>query len=630
LDHRAIVDTVCKSAVKNLAGEIGILLGQDLECSDIKVRLTTKDAFFQEVIREKSVLSRMTVSGDQQGECFLLNPIAAAVYLGGTLIMLPKDMIEEHQQSGKLEGELEDAFGEVANIIAGVYTQAFVDKYPNTIRFIKNTIETLVPTKVDPASEEPFPPGNYHVTSCLLKTEEQDLGIFEFVIPAAIFGLEQPPAESAAPEVAAAENVAPEAEKPEAPAVDTGWAAVAEQAAPPAAESPQETTTADSASEQSQPPAEPQPARPEPPPAKPQMPAFADAKKLTDTIFKATIAQLSEEIGALLGQDLKFDDIQLVMTSKADFFAQHCLEKSVLTQLKVSGDREGQGFLVLKIPDAVILGGTLIMLPEDQIEEQAQKNQFEGEVADAFGEVANILAGGLTQVFVERYPKPLRFIKTQVETLIPTKLDLSSDQPFPEGNYYLASFTLHMEQHEPHHLQLLFPAQIFDLDPNQTVASPGAVAPQADAASETEQPDLKTLAPPDTVAEPVAAATDQPVVLIISEQPQTAEPFVQILASTEHSCKVLSYQDDIRQIFQQYQVLGVFLVMSQVGEKGFAAAIKLQSTGRPLPPMIFAGPEWTRSAVLRAVKYGARDIIIMPASNDEIQEKVVQHIRKAS
>ena len=70
--------------------------------------------------------------------------------------------------------------------------------------------------------------------------------------------------------------------------------------------------------------------------------------------------------------------------------------------------------------------------------------------------------------------------------------------------------------------------------------------------------------------------------------------------------------------------------MAQVGEKGFAAAIKLQSAGRLLPPLIFAGPEWTRSAVLRAVKYGAKDILVTPASGDEIQQKASLHLKKAS
>ena len=646
MDHRAIIDVVCKSAVTKLASEIGVLLGQELHCGDVQLRLTSKEAFFTETIREKSALSRMKVSGDQQGESYLLTRIAAAVYLGGTLIMLPADMIEEHSQNGKLEGELEDAFGEVANIIAGVFTQAFVDKYPKTIRFIKTTVEELVPTKIDPANDQPFPPGNYYIASCNLKTDEMDLGPVEFIIPAEIFGLEAAPVAAPSPPKEPSESVAAKPAAQKAPASQpaasgwdtvatqaaspppaTGWDAVANQASSPPPATGWDTVATQAESASAKPPASP-PAEQVSSSPESSRPAFADAKKLIDVVFNATIRQLSEEISALIGQDLKCDDIQLLMTSKADFFAHHCKEKTVLAQLKVSGDREGVGFLAVQAPDATILGGTLIMLPEEQIEEQVGKNQFEGEVTDAFGEVANILAGGLTQVFLEHYPKQLRFVKTGMETLEPTKLDLSSDQPFPEGSYYLVSFAIHMDNHDLNRLQFIFPGGLFDLDETQPAAGAAEVAEQSKVVS---LPVQEAITPAASKFETEAATSaGSPVVLIISEQPTAAEPFVQILSSAEHSCKVLSYQDDVRQAFQQHQILGVFLVMAQVGEKGFATAIKLQSTGRPLPPLIFAGPDWTRSAVLRAIKYGAKDIIIIPASNDEIQEKVSQYIRKAS
>ncbi len=132
--------------------------------------------------------------------------------------------------------------------------------------------------------------------------------------------------------------------------------------------------------------------------------------------------------------------------------------------MKVTGDKEGLGFMLVQVPDAVVMGGTLIMLPEDQIEELKNSGSYEGEVADAFGEIANILAGSLTQVFLDRYPKQLRFIKTDIETVVPTKIDPTSDEPFAEGSYYLVSFAIQMEGYELNRIQLIFPAEIFDLD----------------------------------------------------------------------------------------------------------------------------------------------------------------------
>ena len=648
MDQRAIIDVVCKSGVESLAGEIGALLGQELICSDIQLDLTSKENLFSNLERHKTALTRMVTDGDFQGDCFLLTRMSAAAILGGTLIMLPEDVIEESAQSEQLDGELDDAFGEVANIIAGVFTQAFVDKYKKNLRFIKKTVEELIPTKIDAASDEPFPPGNYYVASCNMKVGDKDLGPLEFVVPAFIFELEEAPADPATEETtpATAEESAP---------------APAEEASQPAEETP----------------VAPEP-QPEPEPPAPAKPPFADAKKLTDVVFNATIAQVGEEIGALLGQPLQCDDIQLVMTTKAEFFSDHCIDKSVMSHMKVTGDREGLGFMVVQIPDAVVLGGTLIMLPEDQIEEQKSGGKLDGEIEDAYGEIANILSGSLTQTFLDRYPQQIRFIKTESEMVVPTKVDIASEQPFPDEKYYLASFAIHLEGHELHRILLIFPAEVFDLDdaPAETAqaaanssaetAATGAVAsdgqnepapgewggaplPTDDNTSAAETTAAATSgqetgqAPGSTSTARTATQDSEhsatpaghepngpPIVLVISDQSTEAEPFVEILSSANYESRVLTFQDEIRGLFQQHKILGILLVMAQVGEKGFASAIKLQSAGRPLPPIIFAGPEWTRSAVLRAVKYGAKDILVTPASNDEIQDKVSRHFQKAS
>jgi len=631
LDQRAIIDVVCKAGIENLAGEIGALLGQELVCSDIQLNLTTKEDLFSDLERKKTALTRMVVDGDQQGDCFLLTRMSTAAILGGTLIMLPDDVIEEAAQSETLDGELDDAYGEVANIIAGVFTQAFVDKYKKNLRFIKKTVEDLIPTKIDSSSDEPFPPGNYYVAGCTINIGDTALGPLEFVVPAAIFELEETPAD---------------------PVPETPTEATAESAPEKSEEQ----------SEASKEPAEPA-QKEQPIPA--SKPPFADAKKLADAVFNATISQIGEEIGALLGQPLVCDDIQLVMTTKSEFFSDHCIDKSILTHMKVTGDRESLGFMAVQIPDAIILGGTLIMLPEDQIEEFKGSGTFDGEVEDAYGEIANILSGGLTQTFLDRYPRQLRFIKTDAETVVPTKVDIDSDQPFPDEKYYLASFAIHLEGYELHRILLIFPAEVFDLEdtptsaaePGTTTAGEGTTAAAVDSSAGNKDQDgpapgewggpplpsdqTAAQAPQGATApsanggttEATSSSSEQsgtPIVLVIGDQKSDADPFVDILSSAAYESRILTFQDEVKEVFQQHKVVGIILVMSQVGDKGFASAIKLQSAGRPLPPIIFAGPEWTRSAVLRAVKYGAKDILVTPASGDEIQDKVSRHFQKAS
>ena len=375
-----------------------------------------------------------------------------------------------------------------------------------------------------------------------------------------------------------------------------------------------------------------------------------DQRAIIDVVYKSAIENLASEMSALLGQTLTCDDIQLLMTSKADLFSNHCIEESILTHFQVSGDHESLGFMLIQLPDAVTLGGTLIMLPEDQIAEQKKTGQFDGDIAEAYGEIANIISGSLTQVFQDRYPKQLRFIKTKTETVVSTKIDPASDQPFPEGNYYLASFAINLEGHELHRILLIFPGEIFDLENEQTATDAAQSQTTTAATGETSKPEPEewggqptteattantveageTKGAAATATQPGVEPAGPPIILMISDQKADADPFVEILSSAGHDCQVLTFQDEVKGLFQQHQILGIFLIMAQVGEKGFAAAIKLQAAGRPLPPIIFAGSKWTRSAVLRAVKYGAKDILILPASGEDIQDKVTRHIKKAS
>jgi len=67
---------------------------------------------------------------------------------------------------------------------------------------------------------------------------------------------------------------------------------------------------------------------------------------------------------------------------------------------------------------------------------------------------------------------------------------------------------------------------------------------------------------------------------------------------------------------------GVVLVMREVGERGLASLIKIRSAIEPQTPLVVAGPQWTRRTVLQAVKYGAQDILVLPAEAEEVFAKV--------
>ena len=72
--------------------------------------------------------------------------------------------------------------------------------------------------------------------------------------------------------------------------------------------------------------------------------------------------------------------------------------------------------------------------------------------------------------------------------------------------------------------------------------------------------------------------------------------------------------------------MAVYLVMREVNEQAFGVAIKVSSSCSV--PLIAAGPAWTKSKVFKAVKYGVRDILLTPASREDIEENVAKNLVK--
>lgn len=392
---------------------------------------------------------------------------------------------------------------------------------------------------------------------------------------------------------------------------------------------------------------------------------------LVNSILETVGGKLKVEVSSLLGCDVVLAPPTVAVLSKEDFFASS-LKKLAMARMAAEGERSGEGYIFAQVKDAVLMGGTLIMLPPSELEQRVASDDFSGEEADAFGEIANIIAGVLTTAFDEYFPDKLRFVKKGLETVVPTKVLAESPNPFPDGSYCHAVYGMTMDGQTLNPLQLLFPAELLGLAPEKTAPPPEAAAPppqpkaqtlsgganQAAGLSEffsessasdssvppTVQGDGTAATSPLPVSESLsdeAASSSRPSVKPIQEAPHPAgEPTVLVLAEDPGECgsfttalqekgykvRSLALKDDIRRLLTDEEIRGVFLVLREVTEQGFAAAIRVKSAGSRSVPLIAAGPQWTRKTVLQAVKYGVCDIVITPATPQEIREKIERHL----
>lgn len=330
------------------------------------------------------------------------------------------------------------------------------------------------------------------------------------------------------------------------------------------------------------------------------------------------IEKLSEEVSGLLGQDFTVDDVQHGLRSRDEVYAP-LSGKQVLSALTVSGDAEGVAYVVVGLKDAITLGGTLILLPPDEMAARRKKQLFDGEVSDAYGEIANIMAGVYTAVFIEHADPKLHFKKTDLLDFNPGP----NDSTIPPGTYYASSCQTKMDGAPLGTLSILIPPQLLKLP------IPGATT------EEKEAPEASKEAKEAAAASRESQEASGPITLdsegllmIVSETQQSAEAFARNF-SDQCQCNLacLHFQEDFQGAIRGRNVLGVFLAMREVGERGLASIIKIQSAVGEKTPLIAAGPEWTRKTVLQAIKYGARDILVTPASKGEILGKIRRHMQ---
>ncbi|MFO7831630.1 MAG: hypothetical protein R6V18_06550, partial [Desulfuromonadaceae bacterium] len=562
---------------------------------------------------------------DQEGKGFLITDQKDSITLGGTLIMLPPDQIEENCKQRAFEGEAADAFGEVANIIAGVYTSIFLEMYPENLHFKRTDVDEFLPTRLDPAADLPFPPGEYFYSSCSITLEEQNMGMLEAIIPAEILGL-------ASEAQATEEQTAEPQDTPDedsAPADDEADTPESEQSSE--ADSTEPSEDEEEASDD------------------PEGEVEAEEKyvdlAVADRVLKASLEQCAEEIGGLIDIEVELSSLKTTYISKAEYFSKPG-PKSTVTEMVVNGDQDGVSYFIVDLKDSIYFGGTLVMLPEDELASRMRSGELDGEIEDAYGEVANIISGGIVQNFDEMFPRKFHVKKGDVEAFTPTKVMVEDPKPFPDGEYYCVSASMDSDSHDLGNLTYLVPVELLHIPPrpvqnawgDSAAAEDEAAPPGKEDKAQTKQKeapeqssaaaDQKTEAgtPESSVEEDAQKEPKEAVVAVVYKESASADPYTEVLSECGHTPSPLAANQSFNSL-RKNKVCGSLLIVDKVDDDAFALMIKIRSETPADQPLIVAGPDWTRSSVLKAVKYGVTDIIPTPATAAEIKEKVEHNLK---
>ncbi len=585
--HKKKVNNLLVECQKKVETEVSALLGVDITLGAPENKLLGKEEFFAEHVAGRQVLADMEVTGEVQGKSYLAVSMKDAIHLGGILIMLPPAELENVIKEEDFGEDARDAYGEIANIISGVYTAVFEEQYSQKLRFIRKELREVIPGKVDTASDEPLPDKNYYTSSMAMAVSGKALGNMHMLFPAEMLRLDAP-----------LENTAQETSSP----ADQDESPAKKQTSPEIKQSV-ETVAAGGSGKV--------------PSANIAPPDIKKHQKRVDKILSACKDKMADEVSALLGTDVQLTHLENILVSKEEFFFDEVSGKQIIADMDVVGELEGTSYLSVGLRDAIRIGGALIMLPAAELDSVVAEEEFGEDSQDAYGEIANIVAGVYTSVFEEQYTKRIRFVKTNLQQVAPMKVDIAADKPIPDQDYYLSRMDLTLGDAVLGKVHLLFPAELLQLSGLRSGNVAGEDNEETAAVGQVGADEQKTGSPSSWKDE----RNDQKSldILVIGDDEPEVGKIAAVLGNAGYGVKTLSFKDNLHNYIPG-NLKAIYLVMRDVNEQAFGVAIKVSSSCSI--PLIAAGPDWTRTKVIKAVKYGIRDILLTPASEEDITENV--------
>ena len=246
----------------------------------------------------------------------------------------------------------------------------------------------------------------------------------------------------------------------------------------------------------------------------------------------------------------------------------------------------------------------------------AAAEDFSEDTQDAFGEIANIIAGVYTAGFEELDNKQIRLVKNGLQQVAPMKVAIAAAEPIADQDYYVSRMDLTMGSHGLGKIHLLFPVGLLQLGDLRAVndgASDTAAIAAAPVASRAQDP-----------GEPPAREASGPLdILIVGDDEMEVHKIAEVLHQSGYLVKTLSFKDNLHN-YLPGKLKAIYLVMREVNEQAFGVAIKVSSACAV--PLIAAGPGWTRMKVIKAVKYGVRDILLTPATEADIRDNITSNL----
>ena len=321
------------------------------------------------------------------------------------------------------------------------------------------------------------------------------------------------------------------------------------------------------------------------------------------SMLDAAMKQAGEESSMLLGQSLTVAASDVLNTDRKSYLGG---EDSAIYVVGVESREAypGRFYLLFALSDTIVMSSILLGIPPARIQEKRRLSIQEPDDADAFGEIANQIIGSFNSVFQPNLPEKVHLKLLPPQKYIPEVDPLTDELPLPEGAYLMYRAPLEITGQEMNRLDILIPhplANLFDPQPEEAQAE---VAVEAEAEEAVEE-------------SPLAQS-----ILVLGDD-QARHELVEGLAASGLHLIDAPLGADLPGLFAQGEVKIAFISLKHTTDRDLAICKRVMPmVDRCGGAVVLCAPEWTRSSVLKALKAGAKGVIMPPFDPQELNSQV--------
>lgn len=341
----------------------------------------------------------------------------------------------------------------------------------------------------------------------------------------------------------------------------------------------------------------------------------AESRQLEKFLY-TWISRVSQELGNTFGVQVELTGKPREKVDEIQIRSQSIGEKLLFTSYRIDGPVNGEIIVSSLVDDAMRIGSILGEIPDAGAHSDSAEGLFNSDRQDGFFELNSVILARWVEMLTDLVSDTF-VINRNSSSLIEYDVEPpASNRILDQQHYLMVTLQIKNDGNPMGHVNYLYPA--YFVEQLELIAQKFQFATGNDRLA--EMADFSVTDKQGVETKRHEKSSDDIEILLIN-----ASEYI-----TRYLCSVLQEEGFIyEQILSTSQRLqdmltrnfqSVFLVVSTPDEMALSNIIKISSLCSS--PLVVAAPQWTQSQVIKALRYGAADIVVTPVDGRELRGKI--------